>query len=234
VNLSSRISFVITLTAAVLVCKHALAVAVQGAPDLTGFDKQTRDSIELACGVQYGNGPAAYGECLRKQIESVRSSPGIPSLSGLDAATRESIELACGVQYGNGPAAYAECLRAQLQSIGIQPDAARVQSSRPKHTSRKAAPNSPSLTTDRYQAAPHQPRAAPSPWQDPGVWALIIVGTVLFIYLTPILWVLLSSRSRGGAKLGWFLVVVFFSWLGLAVFLIVTQAQRNRPEPEPY
>jgi hypothetical protein len=51
--------------------------------------------------------------------------------------------------------------------------------------------------------------------------ALLIVA---FVYLTPILWVLLSSRSHGGAKLGWFLVVLFFSWLGLAVFLIVTQA----------
>jgi hypothetical protein len=234
VNLSSRISPVITLTAAVLVCKHALAVGVQGAPDLTGFDKQARESIELACGVSYASGPAAYGECLRKQIDAFRGSPGIPSLSGLDAATRESIELACGVQYASGPAAYAECLRTQLQSIGIQPDAARVHSARPKHTNRKAAPNSLAPSGDRYQAAPHQQQAAPSPWQDPGVWALIIVGTVLFIYLAPIFWVLLSSRSRGGAKLGWFLVVVFFSWLGLAVFLIVTQAQRNRPEPDPY
>jgi hypothetical protein len=58
------------------------------------------------------------------------------------------------------------------------------------------------------------------------LWALLIVA---FVYLTPILWVLLSSRSHGGAKLGWFLVVLFFSWLGLAVFLIVTQASRNQP-----
>jgi uncharacterized membrane protein len=43
-----------------------------------------------------------------------------------------------------------------------------------------------------------------------------------------VLWVLLSSRSRGGAKFGWFMVVLFFSWLGLAVFLIVTQALRSR------
>jgi uncharacterized membrane protein len=58
------------------------------------------------------------------------------------------------------------------------------------------------------------------------LWALLIVA---FVYLTPILWVLLSRRSHGGAKLGWFLVVLFFSSLGLAVFLIVTQASRNQP-----
>ena len=224
-NLSSRISVVITLTAAALVCKHTFAVAVQGAPDLTGFDKQTQESIELACGVQYANGPAAYGECLRKQIDAFRGSPGIPSLSGLDTATRESIELACGVQYANGPAAYAECHRAQLQSVGIQPDAARVQSARPKHTSRKAAPISPSPSTEPSQPTPRKHTSAPTFWQDPMVWALAIVA---FIYLTPVIWVLLSSRSRGGAKFGWFMVILFFSWLGLAVFLIVTQAQRNR------
>ena len=179
-----RTSLVVTLTAALLLCKDMPAVAVHGAPDPSSFDKDTRDSIDLACGVAYANGPAAY----------------------------------------------AECLRAQLQSIGIQPDATHVQSARPKHTNRKAARTSLSPSTDRSQATPREHRTAYSPWEDPGFWALVAVGVVLFIYLTPVLWVLLSSRSRGGAKLGWFLVVLFFSWLGLAVFLIVTQAQRNRSD----
>lgn len=56
----------------------------------------------------------------------------------------------------------------------------------------------------------------------------IVVGIGAFIYLTPVLWVLLSGRSRGGAKFGWFLVALFFSWLGLAVFLIATQATSSR------
>jgi len=37
------------------------------------------------------------------------------------------------------------------------------------------------------------------------------------------LFVLFSSRSQGGAKFGWFLITLFFSWLGFAVFLITTQ-----------
>jgi hypothetical protein len=56
--------------------------------------------------------------------------------------------------------------------------------------------------------------------------ALIIVAV---FYLGPIIWVLFSGRSRGAAKFGWFIVVLLFSWLGLAVFLIVTQALRPRP-----
>ena len=146
-NLFFRTRLVFTLTAALVVCKQALAVA-QGVPDLSRFDNETRQSIELACVTQQSNGPVAYGDCLR----------------------------------------------AQLHSIGIQPVYAHKQRGH---------------------------MGAPSVWNDPGFLAL---GIVAFVYLTPLLWVLLSSRSRGAAKFGWFLVVVFFSWLGLAVFLIVSRS----------
>jgi hypothetical protein len=250
VNRSSRISLVITLTAAFLLCKHTLAIAVQGAPDLSGFDSETQQSIELACVTQFSNGPVAYRGCLNKQVDALRGSPGIPSLSGIDSDTRQSIELACVTQFSNGPVAYGDCLRTQLDSIGVQPryatgsaptrkprggtrgDATRVRASPPISSASNFTV--PVAGADRSQATPHEHRGAYSPWQDPGFWALVAVGFVLFIYLTPILWVLFSSRSRGGAKLGWFLVVVFFCWLGLAVFLIVTQAQRSRAEPDPY
>ena len=65
-------------------------------------------------------------------------------------------------------------------------------------------------------------------WQDAMPWVPLVF--VALFYLTPILWVLLSSRSRGGAKFGWFILVLLFSWLGFAVFLIVTQFSRNRPD----
>src|SRR2546425_13166243 len=92
-----------------------------GIPSLSGLDDATRQSIELACMTQKTQGPVAYGSCLNKQINALRSSPGIPSLSRLDDATRQSIELACIEQKTQGPVAYGECLRAQLRSIGIQP-----------------------------------------------------------------------------------------------------------------
>jgi len=60
-------------------------------------------------------------------------------------------------------------------------------------------------------------------WQEAIPFVLFFV-----LYLAPIIWVLSSRRSHGGAKLGWFLVALFFSWLGLAVFLIVTQAPRDQ------
>jgi hypothetical protein len=57
---------------------------------------------------------------------------------------------------------------------------------------------------------------------------VLAVLLVLLVYLTPIIWVLVSGRSRGGAKFGWFLVTLVFSWLGLAAFLIITQASKDR------
>jgi hypothetical protein len=215
-----------------------------GIPSLSGLDPTTRQSIELACITQKSDGPVAYGSCLNKQIDALRGSPGVPSLSDLDPSTRQSIELACITQKSDGPVAYGDCLRAQLHSIGAQPgppaappttrrtrgstrgDALRVRASPPvspaSNSTFAAAPTDPS------QAAPRKHRGAASFWQDPGSWALLFVAFLVFLYLVPIIWVLSSSRSRDGAKLGWFLVVLLFHWLGLAVFLIVTQAMRNR------
>lgn len=56
------------------------------------------------------------------------------------------------------------------------------------------------------------------------IWQLLIV-LILFM---PVIHVLVSNRSHGGAKFGWFLAVFFFSWLGYIVFLIVTQPAKDR------
>jgi putative effector of murein hydrolase LrgA (UPF0299 family) len=48
------------------------------------------------------------------------------------------------------------------------------------------------------------------------------LGILLFLFV-PMIHVVFSSRSHGGAKFGWFLAVLFFSWLAYIVFLIVTQ-----------
>ena len=60
-----------------------------------------------------------------------------------------------------------------------------------------------------------------------GFWLIVLV-----VYVFPSLFVLFSGRSHGGAKFGWFLVTLFFSWLGLGVFLIVTQ--KAKPPPHSF
>jgi hypothetical protein len=212
-------------------CLNQQIASLKGSPsipNLSSYDSETRQSIDLACIVKKPEGPVAYGICLHRQIASLQGSSGIPSLSGYDSETRQSIELACITEKSNGPVAYGDCLRAQLQSMGVHPgDITRVLSARSKRVDVKARSISSGFSTSPSQATLRDQMGSLRYWQDPTFWAPLIV---IFVLLTPILWVLFSNRSRGGAKLGWFLVVMFFSWLGLAKFLIATQTPRNRED----
>ena len=53
------------------------------------------------------------------------------------------------------------------------------------------------------------------------IWHLLIVLAL------PLLHVVISSRSHGGAKLGWSLAVIFFPLLGYIIYLIVTQPAKE-------
>ena len=55
------------------------------------------------------------------------------------------------------------------------------------------------------------------------IWQLLIIFLILF----PLIHVLASGRSHGGAKFGWFAAVFLFSWLAYIVFLIVTQSAKD-------
>jgi hypothetical protein len=44
-----------------------------GIPNLSGYDGETRLSMQMACISERGRGPVAYGACLRKQLESLGS-----------------------------------------------------------------------------------------------------------------------------------------------------------------
>ena len=57
---------------------------------------------------------------------------------------------------------------------------------------------------------------------------LIPFGLLIVFVGLPVLWVIVSGRSHGGAKFGWFIVALLFSWLGLAVFLIATQSKKDQ------
>ena len=90
-------------------------------PSLSGYDSETRQSMELACVSQKVDGPVAYSACLNRQIASLQRSPGIPNLSGYDAETRQSMELACISQKVDGPVAYSACLNRQIASLQRSP-----------------------------------------------------------------------------------------------------------------
>jgi len=57
------------------------------------------------------------------------------------------------------------------------------------------------------------------------IWQIIILIVALF----PILHVLISDRSSGGAKFGWFLATLFLSWIGYIAFLVLTPTKPQLP-----
>ena len=60
------------------------------------------------------------------------------------------------------------------------------------------------------------------------VGALFVFSFLFLIYVLPTLHILVSSRSRGGAKFGWILINLVFPILGWGVFLVITQPEKER------
>jgi hypothetical protein len=104
----------------VLLCLVPCRLVSQAAlPDLSGLGSEDRTSIEAACATaKYGGGPAAYHDCLQRQLNALSGSK-FPDLSRLSPEDRTSIEAACATaKYGGGPAAYHDCLGRQLREMG--------------------------------------------------------------------------------------------------------------------
>jgi hypothetical protein len=138
-------AFVLTIVAGL--------AAAQGIPNLSSYDRETRQSMELACISEKVNGPVAYGECLKRQIASLQSSPGIPSLGGYDRETRQSMELACISEKVNGPVAYGACLNRQIAST--QDSHGTISSQSPSKTSEsqpQSASKRPSQNSSQVKA----------------------------------------------------------------------------------
>jgi len=133
-----------------------------------------------------------------------------------------------------GPSVYTSCIRRELGALEKQPSKTPSQANarQPQPPSRRRAESVTepgALLARNSQSRAHA--KPPQPVQpDSAVESIqLILLLILAVFLVPIIWVVLSSRSHGGAKPGWLVVVLLFSWLGFAVFLIVTQPSRNSP-----
>lgn len=58
--------------------------------------------------------------------------------------------------------------------------------------------------------------------QEQVVLGIILIG-LFILFIGPLIHIVASRRSHGGAKFGWFLAYLFFSWIAYIVFLIITQ-----------
>jgi len=98
----------------------AAVLQVSGSePDLSTITSAERGMIETACRVDRNfNGPAAYYNCLRRQLAALQDGSGEPDLSIISGTERGMIETACRVDRNfNGPAAYYNCLSRQLAAL---------------------------------------------------------------------------------------------------------------------
>jgi hypothetical protein len=91
----------------------------RGERSATELSTGERASLEAACSTsKYLNGPAAYKDCVAKQMSELERAPRTPDLSGLTADERTSTEAACSsAKYLNGPAAYNRCIAVQVSSL---------------------------------------------------------------------------------------------------------------------
>ena len=77
-------------TALVIFCLVACELVAQAQqPDLSVLNSDDRISLELACVIDKGNGPAAYHACVRKQLQAMSGS-SLPDRSGLNSDDRTS------------------------------------------------------------------------------------------------------------------------------------------------
>ena len=211
-------------------------------PDLSQLDSDTRSSIELACIGTKGDGPAPYRACVEKQLAGSAGSGPPPDLSQLDSDTRSSIQLACIGSKADGPAPYRDCVAQQLASIGLQVSTVSAVESpssagpnpeksatagilKKKHGTQRLT--STTSTDHRLERRKHTPEFNHSTESRVPMSIVLILLAIALFYMGPFLWVLLSGRSHGGAKFGWLIVVICFSWLGLAAFLILTQSPKE-------
>jgi hypothetical protein len=92
-------------------------------PDLSGMTFSERQSIEAACSHEkYSLGPAAYDQCLVRQVKTWTEGSKQPDLSGMTFSERQSIEAACSHEkYSLGPSAYDQCLVRQFEKWTVGP-----------------------------------------------------------------------------------------------------------------
>jgi hypothetical protein len=205
-----------------------------GIPDITSLSHGQQDWIRQSCPPSLG--PSVYASCVEREMSALRG--GEISLDSLDPDTRRWVEESCPRSLG--PSVYTSCVQRELGALGMK--AAENSTQVTKHAeqpkaSQHAEPVAKSdLPVRRHSKSPTRPNPPQSVdtvatsghalWQE--ATPFVILFTILFVLFAPIVWVLASSRSHGGAKFGWLIVALLFSWLGLAVFLIATQATRNR------
>jgi hypothetical protein len=88
-------------------------------PDLSGLKSTDKESIEAVCASdKLMQGPEKYNECVRAQVDALKTAPRPGGFSKLSSADRDTVEFACTTaKLQQGPAAYNQCLAKQMNLV---------------------------------------------------------------------------------------------------------------------
>jgi DnaJ domain len=88
-------------------------------PDLSGVKSADKESIEAACATdKLMQGPEKYNECVRAQLDALKTAPRPRGFAKLSSADRDTVEFACTTsKLQQGPAAYNQCLAKQMSIL---------------------------------------------------------------------------------------------------------------------
>ena len=65
------------------------------------------------------------------------------------------------------------------------------------------------------------------------VWQFLIIAIVVVAFFLPVLLTGFSKRAKGAEKAGWLILVIFTSWIGYGLFLIITHLFDNTGRQQP-
>ena len=68
--------------------------------------------------------------------------------------------------------------------------------------------------------------------EGPDFSVLIILATIGFVWLLPILIIITSSRTTGSETLAWVLAVIFVSWFAWVFYLLLAPIKNKDRSPE--
>lgn len=107
-------------------CKKRLASAPahqRTSVDLNSLTHEELRSLDSACILAKGNGPAAMNNCISSQLAAFARAPKRPEMGILSNEEHRSIESACILAKGNGPASLNRCLSSQMAAYAHAPKA---------------------------------------------------------------------------------------------------------------
>lgn len=62
---------------------------------------------------------------------------------------------------------------------------------------------------------------------DSEIILLVMFGVIVFVWLLPILTIVISRKTKGGEKLAWVLAVVFISWFAFIFYLLLAPIKKK-------